>query len=208
MQGEQLVILDEYALDVKDFISKHPGGRFVIQHSIGRDISKYFYGGYSLDGNIEKDKPRKGHFHSNTARRIVNELIVGFYEKEVEKTSTICRLKENKFYDVNSAVKTFYLESVDKKPVPNFKSHYHGFEVLTKHFWIRTLQNPEVIRHYTICNAMDPELYRNYVLSLDANSGSGFDKSLLNMENKSEMLFTIKNYATEDGLSEKLHRQP
>lgn len=55
---------------------------------------------------------------------------------------------------------------------------------------------------------MDPELYRNYVLSLDANNGSGFDKSLLNMQNKSEMLFTIKNYATEDGLSEKLHRQP
>ena len=30
LQGEQLVILDEYALDVRDFISKHPGGRFVI----------------------------------------------------------------------------------------------------------------------------------------------------------------------------------
>lgn len=51
--GEKLVILDEYVLEIGDFISKHPGGRFVIEHNVGRDISKFFYGGYSLDGNVE-----------------------------------------------------------------------------------------------------------------------------------------------------------
>ena len=65
--------------------------------------------------------------HSNTAKKIVNELIIAFYEKEVEKMSTICRLKEDKIYVVNDVIKTFFMESVDMKPVKNFKRHYHGF---------------------------------------------------------------------------------
>ena len=46
-EGQQLVILDEYVLNVTDFINKHPGGRFAVKHNIGRDVSKFFYGGYS-----------------------------------------------------------------------------------------------------------------------------------------------------------------
>lgn len=126
-QGEQLVILDEYVLDVSEFMDKHPGGRFLLKHNVGRDISKFFYGGYCLDGNFQ-DKPRRGAVHSNYARRIVNSLIVAYYEKEIDKVSTICRLKEDKVFNVSNIIKTFYMESVDKKPVPNFKKHYHGFE--------------------------------------------------------------------------------
>jgi cytochrome b involved in lipid metabolism len=39
-------------LDVTKFLNEHPGGKFVLEHNIGRDISKYFYGGYSMDGNL------------------------------------------------------------------------------------------------------------------------------------------------------------
>ena len=113
----------------------------------------------------------------------MNELTVAFYEREIEKTSTICRLKEDRIYQVNPIIKTFYMESVDRKAVPNFRKNYNGFEVLTKHFWIRTLQNRDIIRHYTICNAMNPDLYSAYVLCLDANSGQTFDISLLDKSN-------------------------
>lgn len=51
---ESLCILDDLALDVKDYMQNHPGGMFLLSHNIGSDISKYFYGGYSLDGNIIK----------------------------------------------------------------------------------------------------------------------------------------------------------
>jgi len=90
------------------------------------------------------------------------------------------------------------MQSVDKKAVPNFKKHYAGFEVLTKHFWIRSLQDRSIIRHYTICNTMDPEIYRAYVLSLDATA-SNFAHHIskpLNLEesNQAEMLFSVKNY--------------
>lgn len=47
--GEQLCILDDLVLDVKDYMENHPGGQFLISHTVGTDISKFFYGGYALD---------------------------------------------------------------------------------------------------------------------------------------------------------------
>ena len=55
---------------------------------------------------------------------------------------------------------------------------------------------------------MDPELYKEYVLSLDADNGDSFNRKLLDETNQNEMLFNVKNYNTQDGLSEKLHRVP
>ena len=50
MKGQQkLVVLDDLVLDVTAFASSHPGGRFVLERSNGKDISKYFHGGYSLE---------------------------------------------------------------------------------------------------------------------------------------------------------------
>ena len=46
-----LVLLDNLVLNVGEFMNQHPGGRFLIRHNIGHDISKYFYGGYCLEGN-------------------------------------------------------------------------------------------------------------------------------------------------------------
>lgn len=47
-KGEQLVILEELVLDVTHFKGSHPGGEKVFTSSLGRDVSKFFYGGYSL----------------------------------------------------------------------------------------------------------------------------------------------------------------
>ena len=76
--GRKLVVLDDLVLDVDAFISQHPGGRFVLQHNIGRDVSKFFYGGYSLEGNLGQ-RPAKGHPHSALARMIVNDLAIAKY---------------------------------------------------------------------------------------------------------------------------------
>ncbi len=50
----------------------------MIRHNVGHDISKYFYGGYNLEGNLGK-KPAFGHTHSAIARMVVNDLIVAKY---------------------------------------------------------------------------------------------------------------------------------
>jgi cytochrome b involved in lipid metabolism len=59
-------------LDVSKYKPNHPGGRFVLDFNVGRDISKFFYGGYTL----ESSSGLRPHTHTNTARRIVNTLII------------------------------------------------------------------------------------------------------------------------------------
>lgn len=80
--GAQYVILDNLVLDVSEFASHHPGGKFVIRHCVGMDISKFFFGGYSLEDN---NLPNTiGHNHSNQAKMIVNDLAIANYEKDIE----------------------------------------------------------------------------------------------------------------------------
>lgn len=49
LKGSKFVILDDYVIDIGPFLGYHPGGKFVLEHNIGRDITKFFYGGYSLE---------------------------------------------------------------------------------------------------------------------------------------------------------------
>ena len=81
-KGEKLVLLDDLVLNVEAFAKEHPGGKFLITHNIGRDISKFYYGGYSLEDNLGAS-PAKGYIHSNFAHRIVKDLTIArFLEKE------------------------------------------------------------------------------------------------------------------------------
>lgn len=70
--GSKLVLLDDLVLDVRSFMKSHPGGKFVLKHNIGRDISKYFYGGHTLE-NIKYVSP---YTHSATAKKIANKLAI------------------------------------------------------------------------------------------------------------------------------------
>ena len=87
-EGKNYVLLDDLVLDVTDFKEKHPGGRFVVEHNIGRDISKFFYGGYSLEGNMGA-RPQSGHIHSSYARQIVNDLAVAVYDGNSDKMEPV-----------------------------------------------------------------------------------------------------------------------
>ena len=61
-------------IDIGSYMNSHPGGKFVLQQNVGRDISKFFYDGYCLEDNLGAS-PSRGHKHSNYARIIVNDLI-------------------------------------------------------------------------------------------------------------------------------------
>jgi cytochrome b involved in lipid metabolism len=56
-------------------MDNHPGGRFVLEHSLGQDVSKFFYGGYGLDGNAIKNGSKRKN-HSNVARAVVDTLAI------------------------------------------------------------------------------------------------------------------------------------
>ena len=66
------MILDDHVLDVSQFMNYHPGTVFSIQHNIGRDVSKFFNGAYSLENSPESKVPH--HTHSNDAKMAAQDL--------------------------------------------------------------------------------------------------------------------------------------
>jgi hypothetical protein len=52
-EKRHIVIADNFVLDYGDFDLIHPGGRFVLEKNIGRDISKFFYGGYKMTNTTD-----------------------------------------------------------------------------------------------------------------------------------------------------------
>lgn len=85
----EFVILDDLVLDVSQFKDSHPGGKFLLERMRGRDVSKFFHGGYSL----EPTQGSENHAHSNYARTIVNSLIVARYV--AKRTTAVMSIKES-----------------------------------------------------------------------------------------------------------------
>ena len=71
------MILDDLVLDVTNYAEAHPGSRWLIDQNIGRDISKFFYGGYTMANN----DTTHGYAHSNYARKVVNSLAIATFNK-------------------------------------------------------------------------------------------------------------------------------
>lgn len=94
-----MVILDDYVLEVGPFLDYHPGGRFALEQNIGRDVSKFFYGGYALE-NVNKIAP---HTHSIMAKLTVNKLIFAKLIRTVPIHT--CKILESTI--VNSSTKCF-----------------------------------------------------------------------------------------------------
>lgn len=106
-RGQKFVILDNLVIDVREYISQHPGGRFVLNHNVGRDISKFFFGGYSLENNDQKGT--QGHNHSVFAKMIVNDLAVAVFESDIPVTTEKVMQNKAKAAEVNGETKTIYL---------------------------------------------------------------------------------------------------
>ena len=121
--GRQLVLLDHVVLDIGDFITAHPGGAFAMKHNIGRDVRKFFYGGYSLDGNLGA-VPARGYAHSWYAKEIVNQLIVAVFEPETNYPGIICKVDQKKTERQNESTAVVFLKNTNGVAVPNFKGYH------------------------------------------------------------------------------------
>lgn len=94
-----------------------------MQQNIGRDISKFFYGGYSMEDNLGP-KPGQGYRHSNYARIIVNNLAIATYEAELECPITKVKLEEKLKNAINKSTATLFFKA--DSVTNNFKSYYPG----------------------------------------------------------------------------------
>lgn len=157
--GEELMILDDLVLDVSKYLTEHPGGKFVVHHNIGRDISKFFYGGYVL----ENGTGQKPYTHSNVARNIVNSLAIGRLEQKA-KTFT-AKIKQSKEVGVKTNVFVMDVSG----PGQQFRMPAStDLSSIGRHFLIRSFSMPKVKRHYTISTCLKPQIYQEYIKAIRA----------------------------------------
>ena len=70
--GKQWAMYNQYVVDVSSLLSTHPGGRFVIEKNIGREIGKYLYGAYTVESSSMSP-----HAHTRYAFDSLKRLIIG-----------------------------------------------------------------------------------------------------------------------------------
>jgi hypothetical protein len=119
-------------LDVRKFRSEHPGGQFLIDFHIGRDVSKFFYGGYVL----ENQSGMTPYTHSNVARAIVNSMIIG----KLNEASETFEGHISHSYNINSTTKvfTFTIMGDARYQAPASTN----VDTIGKHYLIRSLADP------------------------------------------------------------------
>jgi len=200
--GMPLLIFDNLVLNLNGYDVLHPGGRFVLRHNFGRDISKFFNGGYSLI----QGKGVTPHQHSAHALEILKSLIVGVVNHQQgvrEEVYRICN-KER----VTESTYTFTFKQVECRSVHNLRRWYSDLAQMGRHFLVSSVRHPKIKRHYTICSSMRPELLQELLkLAHDFLNGNQieFKMSLLDSRNQDKICLTLKNYKMPRGVSTQVH---
>ena len=119
-------------MDVTLFANSHPGGRFLIERNAGKDISKFFHGGY----NLEPQNGGWNHKHSNYARTIVSDLIVA--RLAAKREAAVMAITDK---STESTIATYEFKSVENNSEENplltkIKLFYDGTEMLGKHYLV------------------------------------------------------------------------
>lgn len=200
--GEQLVILDDLILDVSHFMAEHPGGRFLIENSIGRDVSKYFYGGYVMENGVGLTP----HRHSNVARSIVNKIVVGRLNNRAQ-TFTV---RASASQVINHFAKVFIMRV--EGPDPSWRAPSStDVTQFGRHYLLRSFSRGKVKRHYSVASCMRNDAYQQYLglVNQCRENPYGpfqFDAGVLpEAQKEPEVVFVCKNYRNEAGLSHRLH---
>ena len=103
-------------IDIGLYAYNHPGGAFLLDYNVGRDISKFFYGSYALDGNGNDPSKQETerHAHSNLARKIANNNRVGIMKYDAtrwnlnsKEATTYFRINHDNSVKINEFTSTF-----------------------------------------------------------------------------------------------------
>jgi len=108
-KGLLFVLLNDLILDVTAWADKHPGGRFLIEKTKGTDISRYFYGGYSFETSKQGGSQ---HAHSNYARTIVEDLVIGKLKATREPATAYMKVEHKR--GEAERIKTLTLAPIDE----------------------------------------------------------------------------------------------
>lgn len=112
---------------------------------------------------LENGSGLKPYLHSNTARSIVNSLVIGRIHDRAKTFSARVVTTQ----DVNSTTKCFILRV--EGPDPGFKlPSSTDLEAIGCHFLVRSFFNPKIKRHYTLSTCMKKEIYDEYINAINA----------------------------------------
>lgn len=128
----------------------HPGGKFTLKKNFGRDISKFFYGGYKLV-NTQEEEMRN---HSQSALIIANSMIIANLESQSLVRPIKCKVQN--VFAVNKIANCFQLAATESQP--NWK-HFYQTDMIGRHFVVYSKSKVHFKRQYTICNCIVPEVY-------------------------------------------------
>ncbi|CAI2386298.1 unnamed protein product [Moneuplotes crassus] len=216
--GKQLVLFNDYVLNISPFIEEHPGSTYVLIENLGKDIGKYFYGAYSMSPGVDP------HTHSRYAADLMEEFVMGklkitevsnkqgntlnytvkdalkFSSEEKEENKGMGDLKpvavkvnDNEFIlmnrqEISKGVARVKLQNANCR----VKKFYPGLSLSGKSWSLTSLQN-HTSRYYTICNCMSTAIYDEYLTVINAT---------LREEEYSRKYSSIEDYAevTEDNI--------
>lgn len=196
--GEQLMVFDNLVLKLSGFDEMHPGGKFNLLRNMGRDISKFFYGGYSLVN--PNNKPGKTFTHSIASLSTAKGLITGVLQGQEQVEDHEFRVAD--FNKVTDDTSTFIFEEVNKAEVPNLRLWYTDKQMIGRHFLVNSKAQPSVKRHYTICASMHPQVEKSLTeiaQSVIKGDQPGKLDDIFAGKNQDKVVLTLKNYNTKIG---------
>jgi len=135
--GENIVIMNELVLNMGDYIGYHPGGRFVLERNVGRDVSKFYCGSYSMleDGSI------KMHNHGQQADWQVYQMIIGHVAGQ-EKGCETHMVKKVHQALANETTGTFRLETLNKERKYQYRDYYSDLSNIGLYYVLYEKSNP------------------------------------------------------------------
>ena len=156
--GEMLILLDDLVLDVSSYINSHPGGKVMFERNLGRDVAKYFYGGYSLAKNFYP------YTHSAAAIMVSKTLVkYRLVPTALGKSGSVSHFEASltsRQEIVPHSVYTVTFEATSKQP--GLQKHYNDINMIGCHFLVQS-DDSDKKRHYTVCNCMRNEVYSDYM---------------------------------------------
>lgn len=166
--------------DVEGFL--HPGGNSLVQDVLGRDVSKYIYGGAYVEGNHTKNYP-----HSQYTLDYLHSRVLCYKSNLVSLTSQTWQLREVREIAPEIFKFTFTNPGLKMPTNPKYPASYLG------KFWLVTTQ--KTTRPYTVVLSMLDQNVRLRCRLLELYS-SGFSKihGERKVEVSDEMTLIIKRY--------------
>lgn len=191
----------------------HPGGDFLIENSIGREVGRYLYGNYTFEGS-----GKAPHKHSPLAFRELEAHYVG----EISEGESVLVEKSSKTEVISIHSDKWKFSSI--KPINNtvsqveftneflnIKSFGTSLSSLGRHFKVSFNNNSSLTRLYTSAFALTEDNYNlrqnlyRYFEEVMNNKSVKFTPNEDYKKLQNTLSLFIKNYPKEKGLSALIH---